>query len=892
MLKRLRSFLQSIWKPTNLPAALAVLAVAAAGLLAEHQNRGLHHERLRNNTLNHISLIRAKLEGNLTHNIELVRGLVATIAAEPGMTQARFSEIAGTLLGGRTQIRNISVAPDLVVTMVHPLEGNEHVLGLDYRTHPTFRETALRVRDTGQLVLAGPVTLKHGETAVIGRFPIFVGEVRAGKRFWGTVSAVIEVDRLYRDSGLLDEESPVDLAIVGRDGLGMGGEHFFGDKQTLAHDPVLAHVAFPSGSWTIAATPKGGWDQSPPNTWLMRLIVLAGGILVLVPAIATGRLIEERSKTVRALRNRESQMEHLSRRLTLALGSSEIGVWDLNTRTNELFWDDRMNQLFGYPVDGGPRTSADWQRMVHPDDLKRVEQEARLKVKGGEALQTQYRLLLPEGRMRYLRETAKAYTDNDGTVRIIGVNWDVTADVLMNQRLRRAKIVAEARNAELRTTKERIEFNSLHDSLTGLANRRYLDGELAAHTRRFATHGDRAALLHLDLDRLKQINDTLGHAAGDAMLMRAAEVLKANLRPGDFVARIGGDEFVMLCRIDENDRKNWHEQISKLAYRIIDQMQQPVIYEGHECRFGVSIGIACDIELGDPHRLLVNADIALYRAKSRGRSRQQFFNETLQAEIVNTKRVADDILSGLERGEFIAYYQPQFDAATYEIVGVEALARWKHPSLGMRPPSDFIKIAEELNVLAAIDRLILEQVLADLEDWKREGLHIPRASVNVSARRLNDEELIRNLRELSIQRGTIAFELVESIFLDDTDEEMTWNVDQVKALGIDIEIDDFGTGYTSIVSLLKLKPHRLKIDRQLVTPILTSPTQRHLVASIIDIGASLGIEVMAEGVETMEHARVLKQLGCHSLQGHAFAKAMSPADFKKFALERKLRAAS
>ena len=349
----------------------------------------------------------------------------------------------------------------------------------------------------------------------------------------------------------------------------------------------------------------------------------------------------------------------------------------------------------------------------------------------------------------------------------------------------------------------------------------------------------------------------------------------------------------MLCKIDETDKPHWNQLLAKLADRIIEQMHQPVPYHGHECRFGISIGIACDLDqVSDPRRLLVNADLALYRAKGRGRNRHQFFNDALQAEIVTTKRIADDILSGLERGEFVAWYQPQFDAETLAIVGVEALARWNHPTEGLLAPGAFIKIAEELNVVATIDRMILEQTLNDFNDWRASGLKIPKASVNVSARRLHDEELIRSLGQLDLKPGTISFELVESIFLDENDELVTWNVEQIKALGIDIEIDDFGTGHASIVSLLKLKPRRLKIDRQLVTPILESPAQRQLVGSIIEIGRSLGIEVLAEGVETMKHARALKALGCNALQGHAFAHAMSSENLKAFARTRQLREAS
>jgi diguanylate cyclase (GGDEF)-like protein len=889
----LRSMLRLIWRPTNVPAALALLVIVVAGLFAEYQNRRINEERLRADVLAHVGLIRAKLEGNINSNIQLVRGLVATLSTEPNMTQERFSDLVSNLLGARSQLRSIAAAPDMVVTMVAPLKNNERAIGLDYRKNDAQREAAFRVRDSGELVIAGPVDLVQGGKGFIGRFPVYADDGHGGSFFWGIVSAVVDRDRLYRESGLLEDELPIELAITGHDGKGGAGKRFFGEAATAIDKPVIADVILPSGSWQMAAVPKGGWDVTPANTWLLRLLILTGGALILIPTVMTGRLIDERLRNVDELRRREMELEQLSRRLKLALDSSQIGVWELNTKTNELFWDDRVNQLYGYPTDGGHRDYTHWERSIHPDDLARVLRETEHVTETGDAFQTQYRLLLPDGEVRHLRESAKAYSDRNGTVRIVGVNWDATADVLLNEDLKRAKMLTEARNAELEAAKERIEFNSLHDSLTGLPNRRYLDEVLASHIEKFDRDGERAGLLHLDLDRFKQINDTLGHAAGDAMLVHAAHVLKANLRSDDFIARVGGDEFMVLCKIEGADKSRWSELLAKLADRIIEQMHQPVPYHGHECRFGVSIGIACDLDqVGDPRRLLVNADLALYRAKSRGRNRHQFFNDALQAEIVTTKRIADDILSGLERNEFIAYYQPQFDAATHAIIGVEALARWNHPTEGVLAPNDFIKIAEELNAVATIDRMILEQTLADFNDWASCGLKVPKASVNVSARRLHDEELIRSLGKLAIKPGTISFELVESIFLDENDELFTWNVEQIKALGIDIEIDDFGSGHASIVSLLKLKPYRLKIDRQLVTPILESPAQRQLVGSIIEIGKSLGIEVLAEGVETMKHARVLKTLGCNALQGHAFARAMSAADFKSFARARQLREAS
>ncbi|MEQ1770477.1 MAG: EAL domain-containing protein, partial [Devosia sp.] len=243
------------------------------------------------------------------------------------------------------------------------------------------------------------------------------------------------------------------------------------------------------------------------------------------------------------------------------------------------------------------------------------------------------------------------------------------------------------------------------------------------------------------------------------------------------------------------------------------------------------------------------------------------------------------------RENFVAWYQPQVDAKSGAIIGVEALARWQHPVRGIVPPDVFLPIADDLSVVATIDRMVLDQTLAHMRRWHETGLDIPRASVNVSARRLRDEDLIKSLRKLDIVPGTLSFELVESIYLDENDDIVAWNIDQIRDLGIDIEIDDFGTGYASIVSLLKLNPRRLKIDRQLVMPVLGAPAQRQLIASIVDIGHSLGIEVIAEGVETEAHAQLLTELGCDALQGYAFAKPMSPAALEELVRGKASRAA-
>jgi diguanylate cyclase (GGDEF)-like protein len=875
---------KGVWRGAIIvPALIALAVVVAVGIWVDRQNVQIAESRQRAEVLNRVSVIRAKLEGNITGNIQLIRGLVATLTTEPDMEQARFDQLVGNIMAENRQLRAVAAAPDLVVTMTHPYEANKASIGLDYRNTPSQWEAVRWVVESGKLNIAGPIDLVQGGKGIVGRFPVYANR-GDGQQFWGIVAAVVDVEQLYRDSGLYDVSADIIVSITGKDGAGKVGERFFGPDLT-GENPLLVDVVLPSGLWQLSAIPRGGWGSDPEYLWSTRgLLILAAG-LMLLPVMITGRMISQRMTYIRELNARQVQLDRLTRRLNLALEVSKVGVWEMDPATGIENWDDRTNELYGLPNDGGLRTHDHWRAVVHPDDRERAEADFDRTIALGR-YESDYRAILPDGTIRHVRSIAAKFEEPGQPERIVGVNWDMTSDVRLTQSLRQAQQLTEARNRELEAARISIEHNALHDSLTGLPNRRYLDDMLKIHAADGYHGSGSIALLHIDLDRFKQINDTLGHAAGDAMLIHASEVLRANCRETDFVARIGGDEFVIVSSAGGDDQR-----LNALADRIVREMRKPATYEGHACRFGVSVGLAvaraADI---DVKQLLINADIALYRAKARGRNRHEFFSEALQAEVIHTKRTADEILAGLDTDQFIAHYQPQFDARTLDLVGVEALARWAHPD-GLRTPDKFMDVAEELNVMAQIDRVILDQALADLERWDKMGLTVPRASVNVSLRRLHDEGLIDSLRALPLPPERISFELVESIYLDERDSLVSWNIDQIKELGIDIEIDDFGTGYASIVSLQKLHPRRLKIDRQLVAPIVEQKAQRRLVASIVDIGKSMDIEIVAEGVETHEQAAILRDLGCDILQGYAFARPMSRENLETFLVEQSWRQA-
>ncbi|MFB2550873.1 bifunctional diguanylate cyclase/phosphodiesterase [Ensifer soli] len=884
-------------KPSFVPAAIAACVIVTGGVLFSAQNEQNFQIRLKNSVETELDLVATRLGAEVRGSMSALRGLVNSLSVEPFMERAVFERIATKILVQNSQISRISAAPGGVVSMSFPATSGK-APGTDLTRFSSLRAVTDRARQKAKPVIDGPVRLPSGERGFTVYYPVFT--MRSGEPvFWGFVEAAIAERPFYRNAGLGGERKASEAAlhgIEGGDGIRLAirdaslADHvqdaFFGDGALFDQSPVLRSLALPGGTWQLGALPKDGWAQAPDNGDTIRLIILLAVLVVVLPIVLTGNLISERQRNLARLRVRDEELLSLSRRLDMALNASRIGIWEIDLATQKRSWDNRMLDLHGLAPDNPHPTFEAWRASVHPADMRSASLSLLRTLDDGEEYRSQYRVLRADGSVRHIRTVGSVYRCADGGERMTGIAWDVTDDVSLTEELLSAKALADARNAELERTRDQIVHNALHDPLTGLGNRRMLDMKLAE------LGGDtglsNVAILHIDLDRFKQINDTLGHAAGDAMLVHAAGILGANVRKGDIVARIGGDEFVLV--VTDAPNKTY---LAALSERIIGRMRQPVDYNGFPCRFGVSIGIAVARDTPvEASRLLVNADIALYRAKESGRNRHEFFTEFLQAEVIRNKRIADDILEGIEKDQFVVWYQPQFDATTLTLAGVEALIRWQHPRDGLLTPDRFLPIAEELNVTATLDRIVLEKALADDRRWQADGIVIPKISVNVSARRLSDATLLHALDGLQIAPGKIAFELVESIFLDESDDRVTANIAAIKRRGIDIEIDDFGTGHTSIVSLLKIKPKRLKIDRQLVAPILGSKKQQGLIRSIIDIGRSLGVETVAEGVESFAHAEMLGLFGCDLLQGYAFARPLSPEDLARFAGQEALKLAS
>lgn len=419
-------------------------------------------------------------------------------------------------------------------------------------------------------------------------------------------------------------------------------------------------------------------------------------------------------------------------------------------------------------------------------------------------------------------------------------------------------------NALLRDKTKELAFAARHDHLTKLLNRRGF--EAAINDEVFAdapSHG----LAYVDLDSFKNINDTLGHETGDFVLKVVANRLREVARPEDITARIGGDEFVIVRRGAQEP------ELEELGRQVVERLGQPVRYRNHVCRFGVCVGVAAGTrESLASKKLLRNADLALYRSKEAGRNNITVFDAKMASEAATRRELSEDMEEALLDRQFVPYLMPQVDAETRRTTGFEALARWDHPTKGILLPWQFLDVAEDLKLTHQIDRQILEKAIDARKDIVGKFGDDIKISVNVSASRLADSGLLNEIRALEIEPGTISFELLESIYLDDISGQIEQTIDAIKSLGISIEIDDFGTGHASILSLMKVGPDQLKLERAVVSDVAVSENSRKIVEAMVSIAKALGIPVAAEGVETEDQVTVLKEIGCTTLQGYLFGK--------------------
>lgn len=439
------------------------------------------------------------------------------------------------------------------------------------------------------------------------------------------------------------------------------------------------------------------------------------------------------------------------------------------------------------------------------------------------------------------------------------------------------------KSAELEHVNAKLENLAIHDTLTGLHNRYALLERLQNSINFAQKNNQKLALFFIDLDRFKQINDSLGHAVGDEVLIHVGKLLLGSIHGNDLVARLGGDEFVVLI---DQIQDAYH--LSSIADKIIKVVQQVIELENQELQVTCSIGISIypdDIEESESleshtalaNLLLRNADAAMYRAKDEGKNNYQFYQPSMTSEAFEQMTLEKNLRNALLEDELVVYYQPQIDIVTETIIGMEALVRWNHPKLGMIPPMKFIPMAEDIGLIVLLDRIVMDKAMKQLSQWYKDGFNPGILSLNLSVKQLQQSDFIEKISTLIEEHGCLAswieFEITEGQIMRNPDKSITV-LEAIDAMGIKLSVDDFGTGYSSLSYLKRLPIKKLKIDQSFVRDIPDDKDDMAIVNTIINLADNLGLNIIAEGVETEEQKDFLLAHGCRHVQGYFYAKPM------------------
>jgi diguanylate cyclase (GGDEF)-like protein len=562
--------------------------------------------------------------------------------------------------------------------------------------------------------------------------------------------------------------------------------------------------------------------------------------------------------------------------LATAQRIAHIGSWEWNVRTDELNCSEELYRILAIDPVGFGATYEAFLNVVHPLDREFVNSAIEEALFAGKQYAIDHRILLPGGVERVVHAEAEISRDEDGRpVWLAGILQDIT----------------ERKQAE-----EQIYNLAYFDSLTGLPNR-LLFKEHLGHALAHADRTNRmAAILFLDLDRFKQINDTLGHSVGDKLLQEVAECLVTCVRKSDIigrdeageltssVSRLGGDEFTVLL----SDIAHMQDA-AKVAQRIINSVAHPFNLDGHEVIVTTSIGISLYPDDGrDVVTLIKNADTAMYSAKDHGRNNFQFYTQSMNATAFERLALENHLRKALEREEFLLFYQPQFDIETGKTTGMEALIRWRHPELGLVSPAEFIPLAEETGLIIPIDDWVLQTASAQNKAWQAAGLPPVTMAVNLSGQHFSRQNMLETVARVVAGTGLdpryLELELTESVLMKNAMETIT-TLQALKDLGLQISIDDFGTGYSSLSYLKRFPLDTLKIDQSFIREVTTDSDSAAITKAIIAMAHNLKLKVLAEGVETEAQLEFLRAHGCHTAQGYLYSRPLPPAEAVRFLRE-------
>jgi diguanylate cyclase (GGDEF)-like protein/PAS domain S-box-containing protein len=567
-------------------------------------------------------------------------------------------------------------------------------------------------------------------------------------------------------------------------------------------------------------------------------------------------------RTIRyAVRQHQAMLDlrRSEERYAVAVRATNDGIWDWDLAGSSMHVSERWKTLLGHGDDFVSGRPDAWFDLVHPDDVARLRREIDHHLVGDSpSFENEHRIRHADGQWRWVLTRGLTTRDAAGApIRITGSLSDIT----------------ERRNAQ-----QRLIHDALHDGLTGLPNRALFMDRLVhglRHLERDPAYG--CAVLYIDLDRFKFVNDSLSHAAGDRLLIEVARRVAEVLRPGDTLARLGGDEFAILL-----DGISDPERAVEIATRAGQAIAEPIGFDGRKVSIVASIGIAHNLDgIADPEDLIRNADIAMYDAKGHGGGRHEIFDASMHQRVVDRVSLEAQLRQAIEQERLRTFFQPIVDLRTGALHGLEALARWPAGDRDI-PPAEFIPVAEEAGLIGPLGILVLRGACRTLGEWRRRGVVAPdvTVSVNVSPRQLRDASVVDHVRvalaDADLPAANLVLEITESTLIE-SPELMSAVLGEILALGVTVQLDDFGTGYSSLTVLHHFPGDTLKIDRSFVNTMIDRPESQAIIRSIVGLAHNLGLRVIAEGIERPEQMHALSALGCEYGQGYHFARPL-PTD--------------
>jgi len=563
---------------------------------------------------------------------------------------------------------------------------------------------------------------------------------------------------------------------------------------------------------------------------------------------------------INSAQNLNRQLTQSQNHLKDAQRMAKVGSWEYNPQTHVLNLSDEYYRILGIKLNK-TITWSDFLDYIDKEDYLRVTSLINKAVEKGSYFDVNYTINLTNSKQIYLQTNAKVRKKSDGSVTITGISMDITTDV-QNKRI--------------------IEKLAYFDPLTELANRTLLQDRMFKALQNAKRDNDKLAVIFLDLDHFKLINDTLGHSVGDELLIHVSNILQNLIRESDTLSRLGGDEFVILLPAITDS-----EDIHNIASKIQKTLQIKHDIGSHQLYATSSIGVAIYPEHGKTSdELIRNADTAMYEAKSDGRNRYKIYSQTMGNYIDKQLHLEQDLVDAVNSKDQIeVFYQPKIDTITKKISGAEALVRWRHPTKGLVFPDDFIYMAESTGLMVELGNIITQQAIIQLKRWNDAGFIGLKMAINLSARQFQDDTLVSfvdsMLKKYAIDPTQIEFEITESISMSNMQATLRI-LTNLKELGVSIAIDDFGTGHSSLAYLKKFPIDTLKIDKSFVMGITDDDEDKVIAQTIISMAHSLGMKTVAEGVETLPHVKELENMGCDLLQGYFYSKPIPKNDFVEF----------